>query len=519
VNLPASIRDLLRRLDRRRRVNRALNAGLRALGFGFSLLLISAVAADLLHAGPRVYGALAAGVAVLWLVASLAAYFRRSDRAALARLADRRAKSADVFASALAFAADAAPTPFMRLSLVRAAVVAESIDPRLVLPYRLNRNEFFGTMLLGFAAAAWIALSPLDHRSAPSTTAIAIPPSALSAAAEDAAQLAADAADAAPHTPVAAVAREMQAVIREMQTAAISPDEALSRLAAVESLAAQAGDVTWIERVDAAVRAAGQALRGAALTDEAGRRLEHGRTLEAEKALRRAAEQARAGATSQSAASHAASADAARRLTRAADALQTAAPHLAARLNDAAAELDARQSGRAAQRLHDAADDLAQLDRQRQEMRLLRRADEQIAQLKGAVRAGLPPQADGRWAALLAEVPESLRRLALPSANTGVVGQGEAGIGAADLGSGLGEHPTRLEARYAPTHAPGQVGDQGATVARVLQGVAAAGPASVEYRRVFAEYQGQVEEAIAAERVPLTYRFYVRRYFQTIRPE
>ena len=45
------------------------------------------------------------------------------------------------------------------------------------------------------------------------------------------------------------------------------------------------------------------------------------------------------------------------------------------------------------------------------------------------------------------------------------------------------------------------------------------GFSSVSYSKVYAEYQKVIEEVMSQEKVPQGYRYYVKRYFQRIRPQ
>jgi hypothetical protein len=68
------------------------------------------------------------------------------------------------------------------------------------------------------------------------------------------------------------------------------------------------------------------------------------------------------------------------------------------------------------------------------------------------------------------------------------------------------------------TQVAGQDTGQGATRSEVIQGAAERGFASHGYTKVYREYHAVAEEAIGKDEIPGGYRFYVRRYFQLIRP-
>jgi hypothetical protein len=68
------------------------------------------------------------------------------------------------------------------------------------------------------------------------------------------------------------------------------------------------------------------------------------------------------------------------------------------------------------------------------------------------------------------------------------------------------------------TQIAGQDTGQGASRSEVIQGAAERGFASRGYTKVYREYHTVAEEALNKDEIPGGYRFYVRRYFQLIRP-
>jgi hypothetical protein len=59
---------------------------------------------------------------------------------------------------------------------------------------------------------------------------------------------------------------------------------------------------------------------------------------------------------------------------------------------------------------------------------------------------------------------------------------------------------------------------QGAASSQVIYGAAERGFVGKGYKKVFTDYQTVAEESLAKDDIPPGYRFYVRRYFQLIRP-
>jgi hypothetical protein len=68
------------------------------------------------------------------------------------------------------------------------------------------------------------------------------------------------------------------------------------------------------------------------------------------------------------------------------------------------------------------------------------------------------------------------------------------------------------------TQVAGQDTGQGGSRSEVIQGAAERGFTSRGYTRVYREYHTVAEEALNRDEIPGGYRFYVRRYFQLIRP-
>ena len=59
---------------------------------------------------------------------------------------------------------------------------------------------------------------------------------------------------------------------------------------------------------------------------------------------------------------------------------------------------------------------------------------------------------------------------------------------------------------------------KGASRSQVIFGAAERGFTSRPYQRVYTEYHQVAEESLSKDDVPGGYRFYVKRYFQLIRP-
>jgi hypothetical protein len=78
--------------------------------------------------------------------------------------------------------------------------------------------------------------------------------------------------------------------------------------------------------------------------------------------------------------------------------------------------------------------------------------------------------------------------------------------------------PTALVGKTEDVSAAGVDSGQGAASAEVIYGAAERGFVGRGYQRVFTDYQTVAEQVMAKDEIPPGYRFYVRRYFQLIRP-
>jgi hypothetical protein len=101
-------------------------------------------------------------------------------------------------------------------------------------------------------------------------------------------------------------------------------------------------------------------------------------------------------------------------------------------------------------------------------------------------------------------------------------GGGGEGQGAHSWGTGHDEHvqggATSSKGGTEDTEVQGQDTGQGASRSEVIQGAAERGFASRRYTNVYREYHAVAEEALGKDEIPGGYRFYVKRYFQLIRP-
>jgi hypothetical protein len=101
---------------------------------------------------------------------------------------------------------------------------------------------------------------------------------------------------------------------------------------------------------------------------------------------------------------------------------------------------------------------------------------------------------------------------------------GQGGEGKGQRGQGRGHDDnvkgaaTKGIGQTSDTQVAGQDTGQGQSRSEVIETAAQRGFVSRGYEKVFREYETVAEEALAKDEVPGGYRFYVRRYFQLIRP-
>ncbi len=92
-------------------------------------------------------------------------------------------------------------------------------------------------------------------------------------------------------------------------------------------------------------------------------------------------------------------------------------------------------------------------------------------------------------------------------------------------GDGIGDQhdphvmgdPTKLASKRVESKVTGKEG-AGPSKSETIMGSAEKGFASRNYRRVYSDYSSVVEEVMSKERVPPGYRYYIKRYFQLIKP-
>jgi len=111
-----------------------------------------------------------------------------------------------------------------------------------------------------------------------------------------------------------------------------------------------------------------------------------------------------------------------------------------------------------------------------------------------------------------------------PGSSQGQSGQGDSQGASAGQGRGLGHDPniqgdpTQLKGETHDVSAAGVDSGQGTASAEVIYGAASRGFKVDGYKDIFVRYETVAEQNIEKDEIPPGYRFYVRRYFQLIRP-
>jgi hypothetical protein len=108
------------------------------------------------------------------------------------------------------------------------------------------------------------------------------------------------------------------------------------------------------------------------------------------------------------------------------------------------------------------------------------------------------------------------------AARPGGDGQGKGEAGSRDWGSGsdpkLQGDPSDLDGKTEDVSAAAVDTGQGSSTSEVVFGAAERGFTGGRYQKVYTQYRTVAEDVLEQENIPAGYEFYVRRYFQLIRP-
>ncbi|AWV88977.1 hypothetical protein [Bradymonas sediminis] len=186
------------------------------------------------------------------------------------------------------------------------------------------------------------------------------------------------------------------------------------------------------------------------------------------------------------------------------------------------------QAGKMAE---DAAEALKKGGEQQKSRELREQAKKQLDQMKETMRRSSPQESDQDG-----EESEAMRKF-LERAKGEQDGEGkEAGAnknkpmdkpggGDAQEANGAGEgegnkelgEATKMDSQGKDTKLEGADGD-GPTKSEIISAASEEGFATTEYKDVYVDYESVVEEVMDREEVPAGYRYYIKRYFELIKP-
>lgn len=200
--------------------------------------------------------------------------------------------------------------------------------------------------------------------------------------------------------------------------------------------------------------------------------------------------------------------------------------------------------------MRDAADETRKIEDEIRKIENQKKAQSQLTDLKESIRRAKQRKGDGKGkgkgqgqAGRLARIREWERRAGGGQGNPGAwkgqgqepgqgqegqkgrqAGQGQKGQGG-EQGPGIGDQhdpnlmgdPTKLSSKKREERLSGHEG-RGPSRRETILTSAKKGFASSAYKRVYTDYKKIVEEVMNQEKVPQGYKYYVKRYFQRIKP-
>jgi hypothetical protein len=202
-------------------------------------------------------------------------------------------------------------------------------------------------------------------------------------------------------------------------------------------------------------------------------------------------------------------------------------------MKQAASEMKKQNKQEAAKNMKDMADETRKIEDQVRKINNQKRVQSQLADLKEAIRRAKPKKGNGNQSGQSGRaqrIKDYQQRAGGQQGNAQAWRQGQNGKGGQQNGPqqpsnswGTGEDPnlmgdpTQLNAKKKNEDLTGIHG-QGVSRRETILTAAKKGFATRAYKKVYADYKKVVEEVIAAEKVPQGYKYYVKRYFQRIKP-
>jgi hypothetical protein len=557
---------------------------------------------------PRLRRALLSALGAV-VAAAVARALKPVSPSQVAREIDRSHGLKDRIGSALAFAGEAAPSPFQRAAIADGVAALRRVDPARAAPIRrpagLGVTGVVGAMAVVLCCFRFPACAVVSPPAVARSPRLVVDQDQLGPELDAAAQLAAEAAD---DPELKLLAEQLKRLLQQVDAEQLTRKEVFDRIAQLEQQLPQAnpGD---LEALKQALKRAGNELAKERLTKDAGRALAEEDLDKARAELKKLAEEARRAAER---AKEGLREAAARALERAAKSVQPAPSarngeeqrlreeqrrlqrELKERPNDEELKRQLQRNQRELSRLE--REKQAQAERQRQLARLERELQQAAEQLRNKMSPEALKQLaeelermqdetrklerSARARMQIAEIKEVLRRIGRSSSEQGRADRGKGGAGKGDArgerlreferraggkradtlllggdkgdqtvllplplpggqqqgpgrplqdpkgeGDGIGDRhdpnllgdPTRLSSKRRETRVEGQEGS-GPNRSETILSASEKGFATRQYRRVFSDYQPVIEEVMQKEQIPPGYRFFVKRYFQLIKP-
>jgi hypothetical protein len=619
----------LARVRRRLRLQAALDGGALAALVAAVVVLVGVYLWRLHLYGTRGLAAVGLGAAGLVLAGVVARAVARIPLERAALQIDQSHRLHDRLRSALAFAAEPAPTPFMRAAVADADDAAQKVDPRRAAPF--SRPDTLAPALVVFGAAGLVALlqfpscAHLPPAAPPPPPHLVVDRSLLEPEAQAARALEAD-AKAAGDADSQALAAALNQLLSQIDAEELTRKQAFDKLAELENKYLRAGDGE-LEYLKEKLRRAGTELGKSKLLAETGKAVEKDDLAQAKKELEKlaaAAAQAEKAAKvdarwdqKQRDQAAAALAEAAKQTEE--DRQDRARADQEKRLRDEQRQLQRELAQKPndeelQRRLQRNQRELERLEREKQQraeqQRQLQRLERELEKAAEQLRQKLSPEAlqklaqqmqqmeqqisklssESRAKMQIAEIKEVLRRAGRSSSGGGKQGLAQRGNGKGqaggrggakgqelrdfdarasgkdpttfllggdgkpsdtrlllplpmgkggeskspngdgpklpgDRGDGIGDQhdpnltgqATHLAGEHHDTRVEGHEG-AGPSKSQTILGSADKGFASTSYKRVYGDYSAVVEEVMSKEKVPPGYRFYIKRYFQLIKP-
>ncbi|KPL02360.1 MAG: hypothetical protein AMK75_02865 [Planctomycetes bacterium SM23_65] len=466
---------------------------------------------------------LAAGLVVVFAAASVAV--RPVSRLAAAKRADVRLDLDDRLSSACEFAASERPTRFMRAHIAETCTHLDKVRPDEAIPFRVPRE--LPLLVVAAVVVGLLVLLPGFARQAPTTPEPqAEPLPSLRFTGERTVDALLAKLDLDRDRRLAELMHRLKQLYVDVRAGELSREEALSRIGEVEARLSEVEDRsargrtahTWRRELEKSVAAKGTVLARHPTTADLGRAMTDLKLDEASEESRALADKATAKPPTLKLTPEQSKA-LAKLLTEAGKKDDRTLDVLSSHLNAAGRQLSVEDLEAFAKSLEETAKEFERLKGELAKLKGLARMDGELEELKEIITA-LRRDGTGRWV------------FGPTAGHTGAMGylqlqgvdfpkeereKGKPGVGDSAAGPGTGGEPTRTDVERTPRALAGTWGD-GASLIEIVRGAASEGVATTAYKDVAEAAARLAEDAIHNEDIPLGYRFYIKRYFQLIRP-